>query len=161
VTSPHAVTRELAIPQGPRKIRRAEIGSVTPLIIGFALIIATLVGVVVDASSAYLRRQGLDALADASALSATDGLQGDQVYEHGLGKLARIDPRTAERYVEDYLARSGARRKYPGLRVRVTTRANVVIVHVRAPLHLPLHVPGVGPTPVVTGDAASEVLVTD
>jgi hypothetical protein len=134
---------------------------VTPLIIGFALILATLVAVVVDASSAYLRRQGLGALADASALSATDGLQGDQVYTHGLGELAEIDPVAAQRYVEDYLARSGARRKYPGLRVQVTTRDNVVIVRVRAPLRLPLHVPGVGPSPIVTGDGASEVLVTD
>lgn len=138
-----------------------ERGSVTPLIIGFALILATLVAVVVDASAAYLRRQGLDSLADAAALSATDGLQGDQVYTHGLGKRAVIDPRSAERYVQDYLARSGARAKYPGLRVRVTTRGNVVIVKVAAPLRLPLHVPGVGPSAVVTGDAASEVLVTD
>lgn len=138
-----------------------ERGSVTPLIIGFALILATLVAVVVDASAAYLRRQGLDALADASALSATDGLQGDQVYTHGLGTRAVIDPRAAERYVQDYLARSGARAKYPDLRVRVTTRDNVVVVHIAAPLRLPLHVPGVGPSPVVTGDAASEVLVTD
>ena len=121
----------------------------------------SLVAVVVDASSAYLRRQGLDALADASALSATDGLQGDQLYTHGLGELARIDPMTAQRYVEDYLARSGARHKYPGLRLRVTTRDNVVVVRIRAPLRLPLHVPGVGPMPVITGDAASEVLVTD
>lgn len=140
---------------------RGDRGSVTPLIIGFALILATLVAVVVDASAAYLRRQGMNSLADAAALSATDGLQGDQVYEHGLGGRARIDPRAAERYVQDYLARSGARAKYPGMRVRVSTRNNVVVVRIAAPLELPLHVPGVGPAPVVTGDAASEVLVTD
>ncbi len=140
---------------------RGDRGSVTPLIIGFALILATLVAVVVDASAAYLRRQGMNSLADAAALSATDGLQGDQVYEHGLGERARIDPRAAERYVQDYLARSGARAKYPGMRVRVSTRNNVVVVRIAAPLELPLHVPGVGPAPVVTGDAASEVLVTD
>ena len=140
---------------------RDQHGSVTPLIIGFALILATLVAVVVDASAAYLRRQGMNSLADAAALSATDGLQGDQVYEHGLGKRARIDPRAAERYVQDYIARSGARAKYPGLRVRVTTRDNVVVVRLAAALDLPLRVPGVGPAQVVSGDAASEVLVTD
>lgn len=140
---------------------RDQQGSVTPLIVGFALILATLVAVVVDASAAYLRRQGMNSLADAAALSATDGLQGDQVYEHGLGKRARIDPRAAERYVQDYLARSGARTKYPGLRVRVMTRDNVVVVRLAAPLDLPLNVPGVGPSSVVSGDAASEVLVTD
>ena len=58
---------------------RDQHGSVTPLLIGFALILATLVAVVVDASAAYLRRQGMNSLADAAALSATDGLQGDQV----------------------------------------------------------------------------------
>ena len=140
---------------------RDQHGSVTPLIVGFALILATLVAVVVDASAAYLRRQGMNSLADAAALSATDGLQGDQVYEHGLGKRARIDPRAAERYVQDYLARSGARAKYPGLRLSVTTRDNVVVVRLAAPLDLPLHVPGVGPSPGVSGGAASEVLVTD
>ena len=62
--------------------------------------------------------------------------------------------------MQDYLARSGARAKYPGMRVRVTTRDNVVVVRLAAPLDLPLHVPGVGPAPVVSGDAASEVLVT-
>ena len=140
---------------------RDQQGSVTPLIVGFALILATLVAVVVDASAAYLRREGMNSLADAAALSATGGLQGDQVYEHGLGKRARIDPRAAERYVQDYLARSGARTKYPGLRVRVMTRDNVVVVRLAAPLDLPLNVPGVGPSSVVSGDAASEVLVTD
>ena len=36
-----------------------------------------------------------------------------------------------------------------------------MVARLSAPLHLPLHVPGVGPVSVVTGDAASEVLVTD
>lgn len=138
-----------------------ERGSIAPLIIGFALILATLVGVVVDASAAYLRRSGMSSLADAAALSATDGLQGDQVYTQGLGKKAVIDPATAQRYVEDYLARSGARSRYPGLDVRVVTRDNVVVVRLRAPLHLPLRVPGVVGDAVVSGDAASEVLVSD
>ena len=42
------------------KPQRSERGSVTPLIIGFAVVVAMLVAVVVDASAAYLRRQGLD-----------------------------------------------------------------------------------------------------
>jgi hypothetical protein len=63
--------------------------------------------------------------------------------------------------VQDYLARSGARANYPGMQVRVATRDNVVVVRLAASLDLPLHVPGVSPSPVVSGDAASEVLVTD
>ena len=71
---------------------RDENGSVAPLIIGFAVVVAMLVAVVVDASAAYLRRQGLNSAADAAALAATDGIQGEQVYTHGLGKRAEIDP---------------------------------------------------------------------
>lgn len=139
---------------------RVEEGSVTPLIIGFALILATLVAVVVDASAAYLRRQSLDNLADSSALAATDGIQGAAVYAGGLGRLAQIDPGVAQRYANTYLSQSGALRRYPGLRMRVSTRDNVVTVRLEAPMALPLHVPGVG-TPRVSGSASSEVRVTD
>ncbi len=97
------------------KPRRSERGSVTPLIIGFAVVVAMLVAVVVDASAAYLRRQGLNSAADAAALAATDGIQGEEVYTHGLGERAEIDPAAARRYVADYFASSGIRRRFPGL----------------------------------------------
>ncbi len=141
-------------------MRRDEAGSIAPLVIGFLLVLGTLVGVVVDASAAYLRRQGLDDLADAAALSATDGLQGEAVYRDGLGKKVQIDAFAAHRYVEDYLASTGARTQYPGLRVRVVTADDVVTVRLRAAMPLPLPVPGVG-TPTISGSAASEVLVSE
>ena len=94
---------------------RDERGSVTPLIIGFAVVVALLVGVVVDASAAFLRRQGLESAADAAALAATDGLQGEQVYTRGLGRRADIDPAAARRYVAAYFASSGIRQRFQGL----------------------------------------------
>ncbi len=141
--------------------RRDEAGSVTPLIIGFAVLVALLVAVVVDASAAYLRRQGLNSAADAAALAATDGIQGEQVYTHGLGERARIDPAAARRFVADYVATSGLRRRFPGLRYAVRTTENTVVVRVAAPLDLPLRVPGVGTDVPVTGSAASVVVVSD
>lgn len=140
---------------------RTERGSITPLVIGFALLVAVLVAVVVDASAAYLRRQGLDSLADAAALAATDGLQGDRVYTHGLGDRAEIDPEAARRYVEDYLRSSDALARYPGMTWSVTASETTVLVRLAAPLDLPLHVPGVGETATVTGTAAAVVAVTD
>src|SRR3954468_23328643 len=116
--------------------KRPERGSITPLIIGFALLVAVLVAVVVDASAAYLRRQGLDSLADAAALAATDGLQGDAVYTRGLADRAEIDAAAARRYVEDYLVSSGALDRYPGLDWDVTSTADTVVVHVVTPLAL-------------------------
>jgi hypothetical protein len=134
---------------------------VTPLIIGFAVVVAMLVGVVVDASAAYLRRQGLNAAADAAALAATDGIQGEEVYTHGLGKRAEIDPQAARRYVEDYVTSSGIRRRFPGLDYSVQTTTNTVVVRIVAPMDLPLHVPGVGTGVDVSGMAASVVVVSD
>ncbi|GGF57108.1 hypothetical protein GCM10011519_33830 [Marmoricola endophyticus] len=142
-----------------RSTRRGdEGGSVTPLIIGFALVLAVLVAVVVDASAAYLRRQSLDHLADSAALAATDGIQGREVYTGGLGAVAEIDEATARRYAAAFVAASGAERRYPGLRMSVTARDDVVVVRLAAPMDLPLSVPGVS-TPRVTGSASSEVRV--
>lgn len=138
-----------------------ERGSVTPLIIGFTVLVAMLVAVVVDASAAYLRRQGLNSAADAAALAATDGIQGEQVYLHGLGERAVIDPAAARRYVADYFATSGVRGRFPGLHYAVSTTENTVIVRVSTPLDLPFRVPGVGTNVPVTGTAASVVVVSD
>jgi hypothetical protein len=138
-----------------------ERGSVAPLIIGFAVVVALLVGVVVDASAAYLRRQGLNSAADSAALAATDGIQGQEVYTHGLGKRAEIDPAAARRFVADYFASSGIRRRFPGLDYSVETTTNTVVVRVVTPMDLPLHVPGVGTDVPVTGTAASVVVVSD
>ena len=142
-------------------MRRDESGSITPLIVGFALIVAVLVAVVVDASAAYLRRQGLDSLADAAALAATDGLQGDSVYTRGLDARVEIDPQAARRHVEDYLRATGALDRYRGLTWDVTATRTTVVVRVATPLDLPLHVPGVGERATVTGTAAAVVVVSD
>lgn len=141
--------------------RRREAGSITPLVVGLAVVVALLVAVVVDASAAYLQRQGLDAVADAAALAATDGIEGDQVYLHGLGERAQIDPASARQYVADYLRSSGARARFPGLAWSVDASGRTVVVRVAAPLRLPLHVAGVGRTAVVRGAAASVVAVSD
>ncbi len=142
-------------------MNRDERGSITPLIIGFALVVALVVAVAVDASAAYLRRQSLDSIADAAALAATDGLQGEAVYHHGLGNEVPIDPAAARAYVTAYFASSGAAGRYPGLSYSVETVGNDVVVHVAAPMALPLHVPGAGDHTVARGTAASTVVVSD
>lgn len=142
-------------------MRRDERGSVTPLIIGFAVVVAMLVAVVVDASAAYLRRQGLNSAADAAALAATDGIQGEAVYTHGLGKRAEIDPVAARRFVVEYFAGSGILRRYPGLDYSVQTSTDTVVVRIVTPMDLPLRVPGVGSGVAISGSAASVVMVSD
>jgi hypothetical protein len=131
------------------------------LIVGFALVALLMVAVVVDASAAYLRRSGLDSLADGAALAAADGIEGRQVYEGGLGERAQIDPEVARGYVAEYLRATGAGRRYPGLSYDVEATPERVVVRVAAPLRLPITAPGVDRRAVVTGTAASFVVVSN
>ncbi len=138
-----------------------ENGQTSLMIIGFAVVVLLMVVVVVDASAAYLRRQGLGSLADGAAVAAADGIQGEQVYQQGLGERAQIDPAVARAYAADYLAASGAAAKYPGLSYSVQSTTDSVVVRVSAPLELPFSPPGWEDRPVITGTAASYVVVSD
>src|SRR5680860_724184 len=140
---------------------RGDAGQTSLLIIGFTIVVVMMVAVVVDASAAYLRRQGLDSLADGAALAAADGVQGEQVYQGGLGEHAQVDPVAAEAYVARYLRSLDADGTYPGLSYSVSTGADSVQVRVSAPLDLPLTPPGWETRPVITGTAAAFVVVSD
>ena len=141
--------------------RRDERGQTTVLLVGFFLVAVLLVVVVVDSSAAFLMRQRLDAVADGAALAAADGVQGEQVYEGGLGERAEIDPVVARKYVAEYLARIGAGRDYPGLVWRVSTTPTAVNVEVSSALDLPLVPPGWTGDSRVSGRSAAYVVVSD
>ncbi|MGZ4466388.1 MAG: pilus assembly protein TadG-related protein [Nocardioides sp.] len=141
--------------------RRDERGQVTVLIIGFALVLAMAVVLVVDASAAYLQRQGLDTLADGAALRGADlGATGAETYLHGVpdDRLALSEGRVRAS-VHAYLLAVGAYAHYPGLSYDVTVdpRTRSVRVALHAPLDLPLTVPGSPAHPVVGSDASAVV----
>lgn len=139
--------------------RRDERGQATVLIIGFALIIAMIVAVVIDSTAAYVQRQGLDSLADGAALRGADlGATGTEVYADGVpveGQL-QLTGSQARAAVAAYLAAVGAGSRYPGLSWQVQVDATRVTVRLDAPLDLPLSFPGapVGPRVGSTGSAA-------
>jgi hypothetical protein len=141
--------------------RRDERGQTALLIIGFAVVAIMMVAVVVDASAAFLRRGGLDSLADGAALAAADGIEGRQVYEGGLRKHAEIDPAVARQLVDDYLRATRAARRYPGLSYEVDASTDRVMVRVAAPLRLPITPPGWERRPSISGTASTFVLVSD
>lgn len=138
-----------------------EDGSVAPLIIGLALVVGLLVAVVVDVSAAFLRREGMNALADAAALAATDGIQGELAYGRGLDDGFEVDPATARGFVASYLAASGALARYPGLRWRVESTGRTVRVWLIAPLTVPLRPPGVSGSQEVGGSASAVLRIGD
>lgn len=130
-------------------------GQVSVLIVGFTVILILAVGVVVDASAAYLQRQSLDNLADGAALAGADEVRGDPLYTGGLEDRVPIDPETARQAVHAYLRGIDAYDDHPGLRLDVSVRDRSVVVHLRAPLDLPITVGGVTETTVgATGSAA-------
>jgi len=139
--------------------RRPERGQASLLILGFFLIAVMLVGVVVDASAAYLRRQALDGLADGAALAAANGVQGEQVYTSGLGETAEIDPVAAREYVATYLAQTRAYQRFDRLTYQVLPAGDSVTVRLSAPLDLPIAPPGWTDDPWVDGTATAAVPV--
>jgi uncharacterized membrane protein len=140
---------------------RDQRGQVSLLIIGFFLVILLTVAVVVDASAAYLHRQGLNNLADAAALAAADGVKAEQVYAAGLDDERPIDAGVARRYTAAYLEQVRAADRYVGLTFDVAVNGGAVVVHVRAPVDLPIAPPDWEDQPVVTGRAAAYVEVGD
>lgn len=143
---------------------RDESGQATLMIIGLAFVLAMTVALVVDASSAYLQRQGLDTVADGAALRGADlGATGREVYAGGV-PTGRLDltAAAARGSIHDYLVSSGAYARYPGLTfaVEVDPAASRVTVRVRAPLDLPLTVPG-SPEVATIGATGSAVVVAE
>jgi Flp pilus assembly protein TadG len=143
-------------------VSRDEQGQATVMIVGFALVLAMAVAVVVDASAAYLQRQGLDTVADGAALRGADlGATGREVYTGGVpaDRLA-LTAGAVRAAVHDYLVGSGAYARYPGLTfaVAVDPGSDSVTVRVRAPLDLPLTVPG-SPGTASVGATGSAVVV--
>lgn len=134
-----------------------ERGSITPLVIGFTVMLVMLVGVVVNASAAFLKRQQLNSLADAAALAATEGVEGEQVYTGGLGERAEIDPAVARARAADQLGAAGV----AGLRFRIVTRTDSVTVHLDAPIDLPFRIGDLGEAVMISGRGTGVVTVSE
>ncbi len=146
---------------------RDEQGQSAVLIVGLASFLLLAIVVVVDASAAFLQRQGLDTVADGAALAGADaGSRNlESLYGSGVGSQPRLDQAEtlARAAVEDYLNRTGARSEYPGLTYDVgfDPTDNSVVVHIRAPLHLPLTIPGSPERPVIGTVGSAVVRVED
>ena len=117
------------------------------LIVGLATVLAMAIALVVDASAAYLQRQGLDTLADGAALHGADlGATGEDVYEGGVPEdRLELTAGRVRAAVGDYLVRVGAYARYPGLSysVRVEPASASVVVRLTRPARPAADDPGV------------------
>ncbi len=143
--------------------RRDESGQTTVLIVGLAVVLLMAIGVVVDATAAYLHRQGLTNVADGAALAGADaGSRNEEaLYDEGIGAATRLEQQraAAEAAITDYLRDIGAHADYPGLtwEVGFDPSRDSVVVQVRAPLDLPLTVPGSPERASISARAAAVV----
>ena len=129
--------------RGP--LLRSDEGSV--LVLGLGAVVVCLLALVVgvDASSAFLQRRSLVALADACAIAGAQGIDLGTYYREGASASTGLDPRAVAQRVTSFLAAAQSPRDgradssgVEGLRLeRVWMDDRTVVVRLSAPLRLP------------------------
>lgn len=146
-------------------MRRDDTGQTTLLIVGLAVVLLMAIAAVVDVTAAYLQRQALLTIADGAALAGADAGSADEegLYGAGLGGDHRLEQQraVAQAAVADFLRVSGAHGEYPGLTfgVRIDRARDAVVVTLRAPLDLPLTVPGTPRRASISASGAATVVL--
>jgi uncharacterized membrane protein len=122
-----------------RRVQRGDEGQLAILIIGYTVIAALLVTVVVDLSHAFLYRRALAAAADGAAVAAASSPDLDALYRHGTADGLPLDQTAARRAVEQYVADAELAGRFRGLEVAsVDVRGDAVAVTFVARLRLPV-----------------------
>lgn len=124
-------------PVRPCRAASDDRGSVLLLTLGFVVVIVMAIGVVVDASSVFLQRRSLAALADGAALAGAQSIDVDAYYRRGAQAALRPSISQVRSDVLDYLRAAGA--DHDGVRVeRIAVERDVVVVSLRRTARAPL-----------------------
>lgn len=115
-----------------------ESGQITLLVIGFTLILAVLITVVVTASRVFLYQRALSTATDGAAIFAANQLDEAAFYAGGAGAHLPISAEGARRAVADYVTRTGLAERFDGFGYQVGTDGRVVSVTFIARVGLPL-----------------------
>ncbi len=113
---------------------RRESGQITIMVIGFAVVGALLLVVVVTSTRAYLTRRALVSYADGAAVTAAQEVADEVVYQQGVEAGVPLDDGAAAAAVRDYAARNGLAERFQGFAVVdvAVTRDGAVRVALRA-----------------------------
>ncbi|MCW2714347.1 MAG: Protein of unknown function rane [Frankiales bacterium] len=123
---------------GPRV--RGDEGTVLVLVLGFALILIAMVGVVVDVSTVVLAKRGVASAADGAAVSAAQSLDLAALYRDGLRNQIPLSAGEARSRVATYEARAQA--SQPGIELGVQVDGRTAVVTAVRTVTLPFPVPG-------------------
>lgn len=124
----------------PHRRRDDDEGTVLVLVIGFALILIAMVGVVVDVSAVVLAKRGVAGAADGAAVSAAQSLDLEALYRDGLRTQIPLSAGEARSRVAAYEARAVAQQ--PGLQLSVQVDGRTAVVTATRTVTLPFPVPG-------------------
>ena len=130
------------VPERPRRrvvpASRDDSGQLALLVIGFTLVLAVLVSVVVTASRAFLYQRSLASAADGAAIFAANQLDEAAFYASGAGEHLPISADGANAAVADYIASNRLAERFERFDYRVDTDGRVVSVTFVATVALPL-----------------------
>ncbi len=104
----------------------SQVGQVSVMALGIALITFAVAGLAVDGTKAFLLRRTLQNAADASALAGSGGLDARSYYSSG-GRRVQLDPEAARRAALELLGRRGLKGQ-----VSIAAEADGVEVTLRA-----------------------------
>ncbi len=85
---------------------RSEVGQVSLLALGLAVVTFAVAGLAIDGTRAFLLRRTLQNAADASALAGSGGLDSSSYYSSGGARIV-LDPDAARRAALELLQRRG------------------------------------------------------
>ena len=115
------------------------------MIVGFVMIVVLTVGVVANASKAFVYRRSLASWADGAAVAAAQQVAENALYAGPAVDELPISSLGAQHAVADYVSRNRLRQRFEGFAVAVTVDASTARVTVEFAARVPL---------VLAGDAA-------
>ena len=116
--------------------RRDDDGTVLVLVLGFTMLLALMVGVVVNVSAAVLARRAVAGAADGAAVAAAQALDVERLYRDGLpGERLPLSTAGARQRVAAYGEQ--VRPGQPGLRLSVTVDGSTASVLAVRDVRLP------------------------
>jgi uncharacterized membrane protein len=121
-----------------RRPAAADSGQITLLVIGFTLVLAVLIAVVVTASRVFLYQRALSTATDGAAIFAANQLDEAAFYAGGAGEHLPISAVGARQAVAEYVTRTGLAERFEGFGYVVGTDGRVVTVTFTARVELPL-----------------------
>jgi uncharacterized membrane protein len=125
-----------------RTPRRTDSGQITLMIIGFVMIVVLAVGVVANASKAFVYRRSLASWADGAAVAAAQQVAENALYAGPAVEELPISSAGARNAVADYVSRNGLAQRFEGFAVAVTVDAGTARVTVEFAARVPLVLAG-------------------